>query len=955
MKPFLKELAERIIQGPAPLDKLTFIFPNRRAVLYFRKHVSQLIHKPAFAPRLLTIEDFIGRLSPLQVPDKLELVYRLYKAYHSIVPVEETFDTFYFWGEMLLGDFDEVDKYHVQASHLFKDLSYQKELDASFDFLTEEQQAFLMSFWSNFHENLTENKKKFLHVWKELYAVYQAFREALRKDGLAYEGMLHRDVAEQLQNGTLADVYPASETPLLHFVGFNALTKAEEMIIRHFVAQGTATAHWDLDEYYVNSDAQEAGAFFRTYQKDPVLSSTFLPDVPAHFRQPKSIHLYSAPQPVAQTKLMAQVLQDTLLQGADPEDTLVVLPDEKLLLPVLHGIANSVEKLNVTMGFPLTSTPLFNMIELLMEMQLQTRDDHYNHRYVLALLGHPYTVAADAGEAQARRKEILSHNWVQVEGPWLRTQVPLYDAMFREADPAEIIPYLRTIINTIGTLPQVAEFDKEYALHFIKLLNRLEEVPLPAQSTNGRSISRKDALKSFLRLLHQLVRMQKIPFSGEPLRGLQVMGVLETRNLDFKNVFILSLNEGAFPAAGGKGSYIPHNLRRAYGLTTLDQQDAIYAYQFYRCLQRAENIHLFYNSETDVLGQGEMSRYLQQLVFESGLPITRHVLHSPIQPHAIEPIVIHKDESVFNKLARHCMGQAAIKELTPTALNDYLECRLKFYYKHVARIKEADEIEEDLDARMLGNFLHEVMELFYQHILDEKKSKTIEPADFEHHQTLLNRLIDHVFRKAYHLSPTKPVVYEGQRLVVREIIISFANRILAMDKAYAPFNIEALERRGLLYHIPLQADGNPVVVLGGIVDRADSKDGVLRVVDYKTGKDVTDIKGTVSDLFVRDGDRNKAAFQTLLYALLYKENTNTEGLRIVPGLMNRINLFDDDFRFGLKVGKDYVHDITPLLPEFEAGLKETLEELYNPDVPFDQTLNTDICRYCPYRGICYRG
>lgn len=953
MKPFLRELAEKIHGEHVRLEGLTIVFPNRRATLYFKKHLGEQLSKPAFSPRLTTIEDFISDLSSLKVPDKLELVHRLYRTYHDVVKVEETFDQFYFWGEMLLRDFDEVDRYVINASHIFKDLSHQKELDTSFDFLTGEQKKFLTDFWGNFNDHLTENKRKFLHVWKDLHKIYTAFREQLRKENLAYEGMLHRDVAEQLINGAVSVPFVKGNQPVLLFVGFNALTSAEEIIITHFINEGIATAYWDIDEYYVNSDSQEAGEFFRQYQEHRVLGKTFPHDIPANFRTKKELHVFGAAQHIGQSKLMAHVLQEELKNGASPEETVIVLADEKLLLPALHGVAGCTDKLNVTMGFPLSSTPLFNLIELLIEMQINCRQDQYNHRQVLALLGHPYGVAADAAGAQAKRKEILKQNWIYVDGSWLRSGPFLYAVIFCEVPPSGISDYLKGVVEAIGFLPNLPEFDREYVFHFVKFLNRMEEVLTPAGEMTA-NVTRKEAFKSFLRLFRQLVRSQKIPFSGEPLRGLQVMGVLETRNLDFKNVFILSLNEGAFPSFGNKGSYIPYNIRRAYKLPTAEHQDAIYAYLFYRILQRAENVFLFYNSETDVLGQGEMSRYLQQLLFESGLPIEKKVLHNPVQPNDIKPIVIKKDERVFNMLAQHCTGYQTPRELTPTALNDYIECRLKFYFKHVARIREAKEIEEELDARILGNFLHRVMEMFYQQIIAEKQSHNIEAEDFARYDNRIDPILDTIFIQAYGLDPTKKVVYEGQRLVVREVIKSFVDRIISIDKAYAPFRIEALESKGLTIRVPLKAEGNPVVVLGGIIDRVDVKDDLLRVIDYKTGKDKVEIKGNIPDLFVRDGDRNKAAFQTMLYALLYKSTSKTAGLRIVPGLINRVNLFDEDFKFGLKIGKDYVDDITPFLEEFETALRETLEELFNPSKTFDQTTNTEICRLCPYQGLCYR-
>ena len=423
---FLEEIAAKIYRKHGQLEEVTLVFPNRRAILYFRKHLSDLLDKPAFPPRLLTIEDFIAGFSTRRIPDKLELVYQLYKVYQQVhrSPEDEEdgpggLEQFYFWGEMLLRDFDEIDKYMVDADLLFKDLTHLKDLDSNFDFLTDEQREFLRNFWSNFDVDKSVNKKKFLYMWNKLPEVYRRFGEALKSQGLAYEGMLHREVANTLGR----DQSKKQGKTSLYFAGFNALTPVEEKILSWAVQQG-ASIFWDIDAYYVNNVSQEAGKFLREYQGHPVFKTTFPEDIPSHpllrgnsqENQEPRIKILGAAQPIGQVKLMAHVLQEELSAGMKPEETLIVLPDEKLLLPVLHGIAGSVDTMNVTMGFPLGSTPLFNFIELLLDLQITRRDDHFNHQQVLAVLGHPYVVAANAIAANAKRKEIVKHNWVHIPG-----------------------------------------------------------------------------------------------------------------------------------------------------------------------------------------------------------------------------------------------------------------------------------------------------------------------------------------------------------------------------------------------------------------------------------------------------------------------------------------------------------------------------------------------------------
>lgn len=974
MKTFLQEVAEKIYQEHPRLEDVTVVFPNRRAALFFRKYLSQLLSRPAFAPKVKTIEDFIAGFSPLIVPEKLVLVSVLFGSYRKVLQdsgVENDSDhlraleNFYFWGDMLLRDFDELDKYLVPASRVFKNLSDQKELEASFDFLTDEQQKFLMDFWGHFKINQSANKARFLHVWRQLGDVYHEFREALQEKGWAYEGMLHRSVAEALRSGTIT----ADKPQAVVFAGFNALTSVEEEILSFFVEATGAKIHWDLDAYYVNNLRQEAGLFFREYQRHPVLGKTFPSDTPSYFQKKVSsrreVNLYGAAQPVAQAKLMSQVLKEQVERGLNPDETLVVLADETLLMPVLHGISGCVGKLNVTMGFPLTSAPFFNFIELLIELQITRKGEYFNHRAVMALLGHPYVVAADAPSASAKRKQIIKSNWVHIPKGYLASEVSLHRTIFQEVVPAggsqimAMVDYLQAIVRHVGSLPSVSEFDKEYAFHFHKLFNLLGSVlPRSEEHVRGGESRATDGqgIKSFLRLFRQLARMEKIPFSGEPLTGLQVMGVLETRNLDFKNVFLLSLNEGAFPSSRGKSSYIPHNIRRAYGLPTLAHHDAMYSYLFYRTLQRAENIFLFYCSETDVLGQGEMSRYLQQLLYESGLNIRRHVLHYPIRPRGITPVRIEKNDTVLESLLRLNEMSERYRGISPSALNSYIECRLQFYFRYVARIREADEVEEELDARVLGNFLHNVMENFYKDVIGRKGHQRVEKEDFRDADRVLDGLIDRQFVESYRLDESRPVEYAGQRLVVREVVKRFANRILKMDEEYAPFTIEALERDDLTYHLKIERAPYEAV-LGGKIDRVDSKGDVLRIIDYKTGKDELSFD-SLDSLFSRDGRRNKAAFQTLLYALMYVRAGSANGSathqRVVPGLINRMNAFNDDFTFGLQVGKKRVSDVRDMFPEFERKLQDVLNELYDPGQPFDQTQDVDVCRYCAYKHICYR-
>ena len=943
MSPFLKDIAQKIVAHPN-LSNLTIIFPNRRAALFFQKYLSESLTKPAWSPKLISIEAFFSTLSDLREPDRLSLIYRLYKVYNEVMKSEEPFDRFYFWGDMLLRDFDEVDKYMVNAQLMFKDLSKLKELDETFDFLTEEQKEFLKGFWVSFEEKPAGSKEEFLKVWRKLPKVYAAFVKSLKKEKLGYEGMIHKEVAEKVMAKGILGKNEKGDQYI--FAGFNALTKAEENIISYFVGEG-ANCYWDIDAYYMDDKWQEAGQFFRQYKNHPVLSRTF-EEAPANFKSAeKEIKLTGVPQRIGQAKLVGQALSENLPPADQVEKTVIVLPDESMLLPILHSLPPELSDVNVTMGYPLRNTPLYNLLDLLIDMQLQRKGNYFSHRQVTAILAHAYILALEKEEAQKIRYSIITANRIYIEQEELQREGTLLQDLFQLVPPEEASVYLLQIVKTLGaSFNDSQSFDREYAFHFHRHLSRLHEVL--------HDTGKHPDWRGFQKLFRQVVISQKIPFTGEPLKGLQVMGVLETRNLDFENVFVLSLNEGMLPSAARQGSYIPHSIRRAYQLPTHDHQDAMYAYLFYRLQQRAKKISLYYNTEPDIIGNGEMSRFVQQLVYESGLPIAHHVLHNAVQINAIEPVTVEKSAETMELLRKYIKDGSdpeQKRELSPSALNDFIECKLRFYFKHLARLREADEVEEDLDARVFGNLLHDVVFWFYQELAKEGDG-LIEKAAFKDWEHRIDRLIDKAFIALYRLPLDKKVTYEGQRIVVRTIVKEFMARIIQHDRAHAPFTIEALEEK---FTVPF-AVGQLEVVLGGKIDRVDSKSGTIRIIDYKTGKDELGVE-SIASLFDREGKRNKAAFQTMLYAYLYYKDRKVEA-RLTPGLMNRKNLFESTYTFGHSLGrgkdKRTIDDARQYFDDFEFLLNETLADLYNSESPFDQTTNLKTCNWCSYKEICRR-
>lgn len=940
MMPFLQQLADDVLAGGTPLDQLTFVFPNRRAGLFFQHYLAQRLQRPQWSPKLVSIEEFFREHTDLREPDRLTLIFELYRVYMRVIKREEPFDKFYFWGDMLLRDFDEVDKYRVNATLLFKDLSKLKELDETFDYLTDEQKYFLREFWLHFEDQPSQTKEEFLKLWRKLPQVYTEFVKTLKKEGVAYEGLIHREVAEHLEKKPPKAAVAASVV----FAGFNALTRAEETLLAEYVKQG-ARVFWDYDAYYVNDARQEAGTFARLYRQHPVLGKTFPAEWPAHFSSSRSIVLTGVSQRIGQAKRAGARVKE-ILDQIPPEQresqlnrTVIVLPDEAMLLPVLHSLPEELTSINVTMGFPLRATPLFTLLDLLIEMQVRRKGDLFSYREVLAVLGHAYTLALAEKESTLIQNEIVQKNRVRLPSAELQQSHAVYQLLFAPTEAPRAVDYLLEIVQYLGaSFTDKQSFDREYAFHFYQHLARLKLI--------FQDSDRWPDWRGFQKLFRQVIQSQKIPFTGEPLRGLQIMGVLETRNLDFDNVILLSMNEGSLPAPQRQGSYIPHTLRKAYGLPAHEHQDAMYAYLFYRVLQRAGQVDLLYNTEPDVVGNGEMSRYVQQLLLESALTIERRVLHNTIHVNRAKPIEIAKTPEVLAQMDKY-LGPDGARYLSPSSINDFIECGLRFYLKHVAELREADEVEEDIDARTFGNMLHDVMAWLYN---DWRVAAQPVPADeFKKAHSRIAGLVDRAFRKHYHLNENEPVLHEGQRVVVKEVVEAFASRILEIDAALAPLTIRQLEEK---FEFPLRlADGRSVRIAGKI-DRVDTTGSVIRVIDYKTGQDELKFK-SLESLFERDGDRNKAAFQTLFYSFLYGTVEQITG-PVQPGLYNRKNIFGDEFLFGLLMNKMAVRDATTLWPAFAEQLSQTVHQLYDPNQPFTQTTHEKHCEFCAYKALCRR-
>ena len=937
---FLEELAHTLyIQLGKDISNYTVIFPNRRAGLFFNRALRKLIDQPIWAPEAMAIEDFVRQKSDFAVPDQLSLVFSLHEVFQKHAPFKEDFEQFYFWGDMLVKDFNDVDHYMADARPLFANLLEWKKL-ADTDFLTEEQVQLIEKFWKSFEAKPKEAQEKFARNWNILFPVYQDFKQKLNDENQAYNGMLYRDYAEKLKAG---DVQISGH---LIFAGFNALTKTEEIIISEAVKNG-AQIFWDMDAYYASPEntMQEAGNFFREYSKHIVLGKTFPKELPDRIiQETPQITITEVKGNIAQAKFLGQLLSEQKLD--QPEKTAIILGDESLLFPVLYALPEEIQKVNVTMGYPLRFASIYQLMNICLYLQKNKREEAnkitFNHRDVLKILKHPFVSNLLGEEAKTKIQDIESNNIIRLELKDLYSdneeENPLLEILFKDGSENYFF-YLRTILQYVHQ-EQIESTEQEFISEIYKQINQLEQIISEFQLALD--------INAFIRLFNRIIQSIRVPFSGEPLEGIQIMGVLESRNLDFENIYFLSMSEDNFPGGANSQSFIPYNIRKAYGLPTLEQRDAIYAYLFNRLLQRSNQMHLMYNSDNSGGKGGEPSRYLLQLQYELGIQTQKVKLQSLNQdPQAASPvpITIEKNEAIWAILNSYNEKRF----LSASALKTYLNCRLQFYFRYIAGLKERDEVSEDLDAADFGNILHHVMEKLYGSVLNQllDANKII----------LLKKDIDKFIKEEFaelygKADKVSEFEFEGRNIIIRDVVKRMVIQILNYDAQIAPFTVKKVE--GEYEHTVLLEDGKEIRLQGSI-DRLDEKDNSIRVIDYKSGGDKVEFPD-VESLFDRDHKkRNGAAMQTLMYSYLYIKSKDYDGVRnVMPGLYYGKGIFNSDFSEKLKIAKKELNNAELLMEGFEKGLKNILTEIFVSEQPFEQTDKLENCTYCAYKTICNR-
>jgi CRISPR/Cas system-associated exonuclease Cas4 (RecB family) len=946
------------------LNRHCLVFPNRRAGLFFLKHLASQIEKPVWEPYVLTINELFQSHSSLQTTGNEILLFELYKVYRKLKKSAESFDNFYFWGDILINDFDDIDKYLVDASQLFRNVLDIKNIDTQFSSLTEEQKKIIRQFWINFEpEKPTDQKNDFIGIWSIMYEIYRAFRYSLESKKTAYEGMIFRDLAER-ENELFST---GDRWDIIHFIGFNALNECEKRIMLRLKKSGRARFYWDYDESYISGNGtNSAGYFMRGNLK------LFGNDMPPEWNPATLLsstgkavrrRIIDTSSDVAQVKLVNGLLQE--IPGLTPENahqTAIVLADENLLVPMLSSLPENMGDINITMGYPLKQTHAYSLVKSIIELQRNARISDgkviFTYNDVTSILSNSLISSFICHSAEKILDDIRSSNMLMVSASYFSEDSDLNKIFIRPETPAAVSEYLRNILTTIAINVQ-QKSDEEGNKAYNKILNEfIYRIVLSVNKleTMVKSEDVSFTSETYLRILDRLLRVQSVPFAGEPLSGIQIMGILETRALDFKNLIILSVNEGVLPSVSSlSSSYIPFSLRDAFGLPSVNHQESIYAYHFYRLLHRAENVIFTYNSNPDGLRTGEMSRFLIQLKYDKFLKPEAINLHMEIKSRGSISELIERTDAHNRQLIMQYDDNEGNRILSPSAVNTWLNCRMKFYYRYVNRLKEPLEVKHEIDPAMLGEVLHEIMKSFYTDYEGRLLSREYLGSLLSDNQ-IISEHIGASIRKRFKGDHND--TEHGNEFIVREVLFTYLKRILNIDFSISPLKIVSLEKK---YSFPMNLSSEAIahnLILGGVVDRVDVHRGVTRIVDYKTGS-VAETIGSISDLFADDRKKDIDGWlQTLLYCEALSVSDSADILRPSIYKIKKSNADNHSDKLRIRIGtrqEIQIENYNEVRSEFLEGLKNIISLIFSPDEPFRMTTDRNgKCKYCVYRSLCIR-
>lgn len=959
------------------LKNTVVIFPNKRASLFFNEYLAQTAGKTIWAPKYVSISELFEEFSELKIADKLTLICELYHVFRDETETEESLDNFFFWGEVLIHDFDEIDKNLVNADKLFDNLNNLKKLD-DLNFLTEEQVEHIKEFFQNFSiEKNSELKKRFNTLWDKLGPIYRQFNRILRTKKTAYEGMVIRDVIENPDFANLLnDKYYV-------FIGFNLLNKSEKNLFHSLKQKNKALFYWDYDVYYTKETSifnqtltNEAGTFIRQNLHDfpNELSEVYF----NNYTLPKQINFVSAQTDNIQASYVPEwIKQNISINKVNEKENVIVLCDENLLLPVIHTIPPEIKHLNITMGFPLAQTPVFSLLNALLSLyqNYDSKSGKYLLEDVLNVLKQPYINSLSENCNELIQTLTDKKIFYPKSSDLLRDTFTIL--LFTPQTTAEnIYKNLAIILREIAiwmnqnkNSEMLEQLYNESLFKSYTILTRIIDL-IQKKYLNV-------TLSTLRYIVNQLLLNTTVPFHGEPANGLQVMGVLETRNLDFKNVLMLSVNEGVIPQKKESSSLIPYNLRKGFGLSTIEHSNSIYGYYFYRLMQRSETITLVYNRSVDLRNKGEMSRFMLQLLIESPHNIKKINLHSGLIIAPPETISVAKSKEILSRMLQKYQANPVSPQkeklytkrsyLSPSSLNTYLDCKLKFYFQQILGLRVLEDVSTNIEYSDFGSIFHLSAEYIYDELSKNKSIITQEALNkLLANEWLIENAISKAFNRVYFkVNDDDKPLYNGLQLINKQVIKTFIKQLLRIDIEKAPFKLIAQEQE-VTEPIRIQMANQQVgILIGGKIDRIDTIGDVLRIVDYKTGGKYEDID-TIESLFSSSIKRPKYVFQIFVYSAiishLIKKNLFVEELnkKISPCLvyitktnnpkdyssnvyvkMNNQNILVDNFAENEEV-------------TFREKLIGLIEELFDESVPFNQTEDLSVCESCDFKNICNR-
>jgi len=924
------------------------VLPNRRGALFLKRYLSKVYQKTIWLPKIISVEEFISDLSGLKNADAILMSVLLYESYLEIMQTKaETYDQFIKWSDMMIQDFNEVDRYLVNADELYKNLSNIKEIE----------------HWSLGREDKSTLQLNYLEFMASVGEIYKLFQQKLLQKGIAYQGLAYRKAVENITKIKFYEHYNS-----FVFAGFNALNKSEELIFDYFKKNKKSHFLCDGDEFYVNNEQHEAGHFLRKYLKSDLFNkSTFIENYYKTIE--KNIEIIGASQNMSQVTVAAEIIKKWVYSGVELNNTAIVLCDESLLFPLLHVLPEEISELNVSLEFPLFKSTLFDLVLQLCNLHINKKQsrttDLIYYKDILKVIQNPYftMLLSDSRKINNIKKKITDKNTSYFTNNQIED---LFEAEFTSIsylftdwpNPIFAVQQLHKLGESILEInnnneKKAISLETEFIIEYIKLINQLH--------LSIANVSYITELKTLRRIIQQLQRNASVPFYGEPLKGLQIMGVLETRTLDFENVILISVNESILPSGKSNSSFLPYDLKKHVKLPVFQDKDAVYAYHFYRLLQSAKNIGLVYNTESDTMGKGEKSRFITQLINELPLINNRVKLNQFIASsadqieHTNRVINIDKTEEHLKYIALKAANTEK-SGFSASLFNNYRDCSLRFYFNYVSRIKEQNSVEENIENNTMGTILHEVLENCYKPFINQ-----IVPKELLVKKT---KQIKEFTRTAFKNRFTESDFEYGKNYLAFETVQLYATRLLNRDADYIDYlklrnddlHIVALEEE-LTHCLIIQGDEKiHEVKITGICDRIDRSKNLFRIVDYKSSSGDKDVFLFESMEQLFKGEKHSKMFQLFIYAWLCWKNKLCKTNEIFPCIIPFRSSKGELLGLTKKEDKQEVRLVftDDLLQEFEFHLIKLIEEIFNPSKPFNQTENFDNCQFCTYSILCKR-